>query len=189
MPEALARTDDGPKRRDSPAAARLVRAAAAGDEQATRQLVDSHWDDAYRAAYLILGDGPLAEDVAQEAFLGVLKNLASFDESRPFAPWLHRIAVNKAIDEARARGRRPPTAHEALEDGEAPASEDGALGPQVVAALEMLDGTDRAIVVARYVLDYRATEIAAWLGVPAATVRSRLHRATKRLKAHMEESS
>lgn len=188
MPEALARTGDEPTRREDSDETRILRAAAAGDDAATRELVDRYWDDAYRAGYLILGDGALAEDIAQEAFLAALKNLESFDESRPFAPWLHRIAVNKAIDEVRARGRRPQTAPEAPADPALSPSEDAGLSPRIVAALGTLDVTDRAIVVARYVLDYRATEIAAWLGIPDATVRSRLHRATGRLKAQMEKA-
>ncbi len=100
-----------------------------------------------------------------------------------------RIAVNKAIDVVRANGRRPSTSLEAAEDQAAPPSEAAELNPLIVAALETLDVVDRAMVVARYVLDYRATEIAAWFEIPDATVRSRLHRATKRLKAYMEESS
>jgi len=188
MPEALARTGDETERPGGGEDERIVRAAAGGDEKATRELVSRHWDDAYRAAYLILGDGALAEDVAQEAFLAALNSLGSFDVSRPFAPWLHRIAVNKAIDEVRAGGRRPPIAPESLVERGSTTVEDAGLSPRIVAALETLDATDRAIVVARYVLDYRATEIAEWLGVPDATVRSRLHRATNRLKAHMEEN-
>jgi hypothetical protein len=86
MPEALASTGDKPKRRESGEDARIVRAAAAGDERASRELVARYWDDAYRAAYLILADGGLAEDVAQEAFLAALKNLDSGGDDQPGPP-------------------------------------------------------------------------------------------------------
>ena len=61
---------------------------------------------AYRAAYLVVHDGAAAEDIAQESFLAAIRALDRFDRRRPFAPWLHRIVVNRAIDWARARALR-----------------------------------------------------------------------------------
>ena len=65
-----------------------------------------NWPAAHRAAYLVVHDAALAEDIAQEAFLAALRNLDRFDRRRPFGPWLHRIVVNRAIDAARARSLR-----------------------------------------------------------------------------------
>ena len=55
---------------------------------------------------LVTGDAAAAEDIAQEAFLAAVRNLDRFDRRRPFAPWLHRIVVNRAIDWTRARRLR-----------------------------------------------------------------------------------
>src|SRR4051812_49670779 len=86
-----------------------VRAAQAGSEAAVEALFRDHWSRAHRAAYLVVHDAAAAEDIAQEAFLAAIRNLDRFDRRRPFAPWLHRIVVNRAIDFARARALRGET--------------------------------------------------------------------------------
>ena len=84
----------------------LVEAAQSGSEAAVEELFRLHWPHTHRAAYLIVRDAAAAEDIAQEAFLSALSSLDRFDRRRPFAPWLHRIAVNRAIDWSRARSVR-----------------------------------------------------------------------------------
>ena len=85
----------------------LVRGAQGGSEAALDELFRLHWRRAHQAAYLVVHDAAAAEDIAQEAFLAAIRNLDRFDRRRPFAPWLHRIVVNRAIDHA-ARGRCAP---------------------------------------------------------------------------------
>src|SRR3954451_23844150 len=80
----------------------VVEAAQTGSEAAVEELFRRHWPHTHRAAYLIVRDAAAAEDIAQEAFLSALSALDRFDRRRPFAPWLHRIAVNRAIDWSRA---------------------------------------------------------------------------------------
>src|SRR6187551_3088546 len=84
-----------------------VRRAQAGSVSDLEALFREHWPRAYRAAYLVVHDSAAAEDIAQEAFLAAVRALDRFDRGRPFGPWLHRIAVNRAIDWARARSLRP----------------------------------------------------------------------------------
>src|ERR671933_3011353 len=85
---------------------RWVRDAQRGSARALEALVRRHWPGAYRAAYLVVHDAAAAEDIAQEAFLAAVRALDRFDRGRPFAPWLHRIVVNRAIDWSRARALR-----------------------------------------------------------------------------------
>ena len=92
----------------------LARAAQSGDQSAIAELFERHWDAAHRAAYWIVHDAVAAEDIAQEAFLSALGALERFDRRRPFAPWLHRMVVNRAIDHARARSLRREVGAEAL---------------------------------------------------------------------------
>ncbi len=79
------------------------------------ELFRRHWRGAHRAAYLVVHDGPAAEDIAQEAFISAIRSLDRFDRRRPFAPWLHRIVVNRAIDWTRARKARREVSGEAIE--------------------------------------------------------------------------
>lgn len=164
----------------------LIRSSLDGDERSTEELIRRYWDQAARSALLIIGDEHLAEDAAQEAFISVLGSLKKFDPERPFGPWVHRIAVNKAIDRARKAGRQPALIEdpETRAPGSVPEADSGA---EVLEAMAGIAVEDRALLVARYVLGYRATEIAEWFGVPAATVRVRIHRAAERVRGLVGE--
>ena len=157
--------------------AALVRAANAGDAEAVEELFRRHWPGTYRAAYLVVGDAAAAEDIAQEAFLKAIAALERFDRRRPLAPWLHRIAVNRAIDWTRRR--RP----EAPGDRQTPAPPpDTGLSDDLLAALAALPADRRAVVVLRYLLEYTPGEIAAMLDLPRGTVNSRLRRGLDELE-------
>src|SRR3954469_2755065 len=112
----------------------LVRAAQRGSEAALGDLFALHWPALHRAAWLIVHDAAAAEDIAQEAFLAAVRSLDRFDRRRPLAPWLHRIATNRAIDWARARALRGEVAATAAPGAGAP-SDDGGLSDEVMAAL------------------------------------------------------
>lgn len=152
----------------------------------------AYWEDAFRVAFLLLADRGRAEDVAQEAIVAALKGLPSFETGRPFAPWLRRIAANRAHDVLRLSGRRPevvleemePAALDAIAAEIAPLALDGDL----LAALRALDPRERQVVVLRHLLDYSPSEIAEQLDTPPATIRSRLFRALSRLREQLEHS-
>ena len=72
---------------------------------------------AYRAAYLIVHDAAAAEDIAQEAFLAALRLARALRPAAPFGPWIHRIAVNRAIDWSRARALRREVGEPVLAEG------------------------------------------------------------------------
>jgi RNA polymerase sigma-70 factor (ECF subfamily) len=159
-----------------------VKAAQAGSTEAIEALFRRHWRPAYRAAYLIVQDAAAAEDIAQEAFLSALRSLERFDRRRPFAPWLHRIVINRAIDWSRARSLRRElgdATHEEPAFSPPPASEPPS--EILVSALRSLSPEQRAVVVLRFLLDYTPGEIADVLGFPRGTVNSRLRRGLDRL--------
>lgn len=168
---------------------RLIAKARRGDEAAQEELFEVHWRPMYRAAYLIVQDAAAAEDVAQEAFLAAIEALGRFDLRRPLRPWLHRIAVNRAIDMVRARELRREVGGEALErlgrdlSGRPPAGHSARLTDQIAAAVGALPLEQRAVVVMRYVLDYTPGEISRTLKLPRGTVNSRLRRGLDRLAA------
>ncbi len=150
-----------------------VHGAQRGSASDLEALFNAHWPRAHRAAYLVLHDAALAEDVAQEAFLAAIRHLDRFDRRRPFAPWLHRIVMNRAIDAARARTLR----HEAeLTERAAPVDESEPLDSGVLRALSGLPPEQRAVIVLRHLLGYTPGEIARLLDLPRGTVNSRLRR-------------
>ena len=158
-----------------------IRGAQAGSVSDLEALFREHWPRAHRAAYLVVQDGSAAEDIAQEAFLAAIRNLDRFDRGRPFAPWLHRIVVNRAIDWARARSLRRETGEtEGVEDFDT--GDLGNFSEGVAAGLASLSPEHRAVIVLRYLLDYTPGEIAECLDLPRGTVNSRLRRGLDRLE-------
>ena len=150
-----------------------VRGAQRGSASDLEALFHAYWPRAHRAAYLVVHDSALAEDIAQEAFLAAIRNLDRFDRRRPFGPWLHRIVVNRAIDAARARAVRDESE---LHERDAPADEHDPVDRSVLVALGALPPDQRAVVVLRHLLGYTPGEIARLLDVPRGTVNSRLRR-------------
>ncbi len=169
----------------------LIAAAQGGSEAAVEELFRRHWPQTHRAAYLIVRDAAAAEDIAQEAFLSALSALGGFDRRRRFAPWLHRIAVNRAIDWSRARSARAEVAAtEALQDHVSPRADPAAEiagRDEIGTAVAGLPADQRAVVVLRYLLEYTPGEIAKMLGLPRGTINSRLRRALDRLSQTIGE--
>jgi RNA polymerase sigma-70 factor, ECF subfamily len=150
-----------------------VRGAQRGSASDLEALFQAHWPAAHRAAYLVVHDAALAEDIAQEAFLAAVRNLDRFDRRRPFGPWLHRIVVNRAIDAARARSVRRESE---LTELAAPVEDAGPVDAEVLRALAGLPPDQRAVIVLRHLLGYTPGEIARLLDLPRGTVNSRLRR-------------
>ena len=151
-----------------------IKGAQQGSVADLERLFREHWPRAYRAARLVTGDAAAAEDIAQEAFLAAIRALDRFDLRRPLGPWLHRIAVNRAIDWSRARALRREVSGEHGEERADPAL--AGIDEELLAALQELAVDQRAVVVLRYVLDLTPGEIAAQLDLPRGTVNSRLRR-------------
>lgn len=149
-----------------------VRGAQRGSASDLEALFRAFWPQAHRAAFLVVHDAALAEDIAQEAFLAAIRNLDRFDRRRRFGPWLHRIVVNRAIDAARARALRGESELHDAAATEAPEPPDRS----VLEALARLPPDQRGAVVLRHLLGYTPGEIAALLDLPRGTVNSRLRR-------------
>ena len=169
--------------RGAPGERALVQAAQRGDPGAVEELYRRHWRRAYRAAYLVTRDAHAAEDIAQEAFLQAIRVLDRFDRARPFAPWLHRIVTNRALDWARAHALRRPV--EATREAVAPEARSD-LSDDLAEAIGRLAPDARAVIVLRYLLEYTPGEIAELLDLPRGTVNSRLRRALDQLEGELE---
>jgi len=155
----------------------LVDACAQGVTDAFRELLSRHRRSALTLAFQMLGDAEDAEDVAQEAFVRVFQAIPYFRRQASFSTWLYRIVTNLCL--GRQRRRRPVMELEALPE---PASQEdtcrqvteGLLARQV---LGELSPALRAVLVLREQQGLSYREIAAALGVPVGTVRSRLSKA------------
>lgn len=168
-----------------------IERAARGDHAAFGTLVERYQEVAFRAAYLIVRDAQAAEDVAQDAFIRAYRHLGQFRSGEPFRPWLLRIVTNTAINEVRSRQRRA-----GLLGRFAAVAEVSAGAPEVsladadasllARAINELPLDDRVVLHLRYFLDLPEREIAAAIGKPAGTVKSRLHRASRRLRELIE---
>jgi len=161
-----------------------------GSSEAAEALFDRYWPHAWRAAYAVTADRGLADDSAQEAMVKAFGALHRFDETRPFAPWLKRITVNKAIDCIR-RNRRV----ELLSDDDQTAFHAWSVGESaerdlrqwaVSDAVAALGQGKRLVIVLHYWLDLPLEEIAGMLGLPVGTVASRLARAKAELRTVLE---
>ena len=166
----------------------LIERASGGDRDAFSRLAAAHVDRCYALAFRILRDTHRAEDAAQQAILGAWRDLPSLREPERFEAWLYRLVVNACYAEAR-RDRRW-TAHVRLITNEPQLDPDTAISVAARDELERgfrrLSPEQRAVVVLHHHLGYPLTEIAATLGIPVGTARSRLHYAVRQLRAAIE---
>jgi RNA polymerase sigma-70 factor (ECF subfamily) len=178
-----------------PAESALITRARQQDAVAWELLVRAHEAHVFRLAYLVLRDGAAAEDAAQETFVRAFLSLAHFDDSRPLRPWLTRIAVNQARNRRRARGRyrfhldrllgraQPATVEHHPGDRRLQAEW---RAEQLGEAVRRLAQAAQEVIYLRYYLNMSEAEMAEALNLPAGTVKSRLHRALRQLRAVVE---
>ena len=162
----------------------LVRRHLGGEAGAFAQLVERHERRMYNVALRMVGRPEDAQDATQDAFLTALRKLDQFRGEAAFSTWLHRVTVNACYDLLRKRARSPMlhvvgTGEDAPQP-EAPPTPDHAEGVAVRAdvegALAEIPMDFRTVVVLHDLQDLAYEEIAAILGVPVGTVKSRLHR-------------
>jgi RNA polymerase sigma-70 factor, ECF subfamily len=163
--------------------AKLVKLAREGSRDAAAELFARHWRPAWRAAFAVTGRREMADDVAQDAFERAFAALSRFDDRRPFAPWLHRIVVNRCLDLLRSERR--------LVSGDAELDRlewhDAVGGDrELLEAVACLSLQRRVVIVLRYGLGYSPTAIAELLDLPTGTVNSRLARALDDLRERYE---
>ena len=163
----------------------LVERAMAGDHDALSELARVSIGRLYAAARLILRDPQRAEDATQEALVAAWRDLSSLRDPERFEAWLHRLLVRACYREAR-RGRRRWAIEMNLRqpDGHEPdPAVELADRDEIERGFARLDQDQRTVIVLHYYLGLTLDEAAVALGVPPGTVRSRLHRANRILRA------
>jgi RNA polymerase sigma-70 factor (ECF subfamily) len=165
----------------------LVVRAMQGDQDAFASLAAAAVDRCYAIAYRVLRDQHRAQDATQQALLGAWRDLPTLRDPDRFEAWLHRLVVNACYTEARGERRAaarvrvisiepsvPDLAHSVVDRDE------------LEGAFRRLSPEQRAVVVLHHHLGYPLTEIAATLGIPVGTARSRLHYAVRQLRAALD---
>lgn len=160
-----------------------------GDQDAFAALATGHVDACYRLAYRILRDPHRAQDATQQALLGAWRDLPTLRDPNRFEPWLYRLVVNASYIEARSERRWTAKVRVIRDDTftEPDHARSVAVRDELESAFRQLTPEQRAVVVLHHHLGYPLTEIAATLGIPSGTARSRLHRAVQQLRAALDD--
>lgn len=170
----------------------LVAQTLEGDISAFEEIVDRYKNTVFAIVYRMLGQYQEAEDVAQDVFLTVYQKLYQFDQSKKFAPWINRIAVNTSIstlrkknkvitinfDEAYIYDNKNDTAHYNPEK----VYERKEILDEIKNAIEELPESYKTVIILRYQMDYSNQEIADILEISRENVEVKVHRARKALR-------
>jgi len=155
--------------------------------------VRRYQDLAFRVACLITGDRDEAQDAVQTAFIKAFQTLGSFRDDAPFRPWLLRVVANEAKNRVRSNVRRASGPLDEHLVSLAPSPEELAERSEqqreLLATIRRLSEQDQQIIAYRYFLDLSETEMADLLDCPRGTVKSRLSRATTRLREELSTRS
>jgi RNA polymerase sigma-70 factor, ECF subfamily len=172
----------------------LIRRVRNGDTAALEALYGRYARVVYSFAVRIVGDGPTAEEILQEAFVRTWKQAGTFRTVRGnFASWLLSITHNLAIDELRKRQRRPQrvdgvdiseTLYGLVDEATnvEEAAEASALRERVMAAMATLPEAQRVAVELAFFNGFSQREIAAHLEEPLGTIKTRLRLGMQKLK-------
>jgi RNA polymerase sigma-70 factor (ECF subfamily) len=169
----------------------LVRRAQEGDHEAFAVLAGAAGVRLDAAARLILRDPELARDAVQEALIRAWRDLRRLRDPDRLDAWLYRLTVNACLDIHRHRRRRPVEVELIQLDSPSVPDSAGTLADRQILdeALASLDPDRRAVVVLHYYLGMPLPDVAASLGVPVGTVKSRLHRSLALMRVVVERDA
>ncbi|MFC5602018.1 RNA polymerase sigma factor [Sporosarcina koreensis] len=166
---------------------RLIQQVLAGDKQAYAHIINKYKNQLYATILRMTKNPQDAQDLVQDAFIKVYRNLGKYDASGSFSSWLYRVAINHCMDEFRKK--RYSTIQVEIDEAKVVNREH----PEVVflkkeksRQLERLIATlpedERLIILLRYVNEISYEEIGEVMDVPLSTVRNKLHRAKKKMR-------
>jgi RNA polymerase sigma-70 factor, ECF subfamily len=168
----------------------LLTQALAGERAAFAALVRQHQRAVYSLALRMLSDRHAAEDLAQEVFLQLYRNLSAVSSQAHLAFWLRKVTMHRSIDRLR---RAPRLESAAPAELAAAVSETQPADPLLERRLRALVGelppAARAVVLLRYQEDLDPVDIARTLGMPLNTVKSHLRRSLAQLRERLDETA
>lgn len=158
----------------------VVAAAKAGEMRAFEQLVRRFQADVWRLSFHLLHDEVLADDATQDTFVRAYRFLSRYRGESKFSTWLLSIARNCALDEGRRAGRRRKVT-ERIEAQPRPPTPDAGIAIEVREAVASLPMDLREPIVLIDMMGASYKDVAAMLGAPEGTIKSRVHRAREAL--------
>ncbi len=166
---------------------------AAGDEEAVRAVVARYGGAVRTVARSMISEPELVSEVVQQTFIKAWKASGTFDPDRELAPWLYSIARRTAIDVQRRESRPTQGGHDPETDVAVTAIsfEQTWERFEVRRALDQLPAPERDVVRLSHLVGLPHSDIASRLDLPVGTVKSRLHRAHRRLAislGHLDDS-
>ena len=167
--------------------AAVVARCLTGQPDAYEVIVRRHQRGLFNVALRMLGNYEDAKDVTQDTFLKAYAHLDSFDPGQRFFSWIYRILKNECLNILRARRPSQPVSLDLPAGDAVDPVEDGERQQAVQAALLTLPADYREVVVLRHFTDLSYDDIAATLGIPAKTVKSRLYTARQQLGERLIE--
>lgn len=165
----------------------LIARVIAGDRLAGRALYDTHAPRVYSLAYRLSGDEEKAREFTQDTFIRAFSRLAQFRGDAAFSTWLHRIVVTVASNARRKEIRfgREVELDEAHSIESSVHESDPDLRECIARAVEGLSDAYRTTLIMHDIEGYTHAEIAAILGVPEGTCKSRLSAARAQLRQEL----
>ena len=168
----------------------LLTQARAGSRSAFSQLIEIHQSMVFSLLLHVVNEAAVAEEIAQDVFLELHKNLDFIESGQHLTRWLRTVASRRGIDEVRRWKFRSPHALEDLPEPRIDAeSPDVLLSEKLRKLLNRLPAKHRTIVVLRYQEDLDPSDIALQLEMPVATVKSTLHRALGMLRCAFDRAN
>lgn len=173
----------------------LVAAARGGDSAAFEAIMRRHNRTMFRTARAILQNEADAEEVVQEAYLKAFLHLDGFAGAARLSTWLVKITVNEALGRLRRRmpGGAPddlaedtPMGHTTAETSPENVAAQAEIRRLLEAAIDALPQAQRTVFMLRAVEEFSTEDTAACLGIPAETVKTRLHRARQALRRRLQ---
>ncbi|QDV47486.1 ECF RNA polymerase sigma-E factor [Stieleria neptunia] len=162
----------------------VIERAIYGESEAQREIYEALYPRVYRLVRRIAGETD-ADDVSQDAFMQVLSKLDSYGGKSAFATWVHRVAVNQALQHVRSRSRHPaePLYESSMtgHDTRGPAG----LSELLDAAMHRIDVELRLVFQLKEIDGMAYAEIAQTVGIPEGTVASRMNRARRELQLQL----
>lgn len=174
----------------------LIKRAKTGDADAITALIRTHQDSLYAFMLRMSGRPEVAEDVVQEAFVRVLKNLDRFDPKYRFSTWLFTIAKRLYVNWVQ---KFHPIAETEIVNGwrsDRNSPEHDAVGMEakvsarqaVAIGLASLGDAQREIVLLFHQQEWSISDISEYLSMPEGTIKSHLHRARRKMREVIEQS-